>query len=341
MSASQAAESRPAEFGHFGRMPREFAHYVIDTVAAGRILGVEPEQVAGLAAGILPHARSASRGHLYDYVDVINLALFGGASSQNIPDLALRFLLRFAAGEPDSWFAPRQWQVRVRTPTSVATDAGSVPGRLTVCPADPDAPGIEALSDDYVTRTAPALATGTVEPPGYAIAVRITGAAGTVGSGTANRIYAEMLAALLSGAVVYQSVTEELRMRQQCAWALGMADCVVLSRLLASRLREAGLAARARRGYLLGLVGSDHSWCEILDHGRWKPMDLVFEFLASGGAGSRSIRAADGFAAACRGSRFNRLLPCQADDASAVIRLDGAPAPPWWTSAISATTWES
>lgn len=341
MNVPPATGSPLATLGHFARMPREFAHYVIDPVAAGRVLGVEPEQAAGLAAGALPHARSAQRGPLYDYVDVINLALFGGVSGQSIPGLALRFLLRFATGARESWFTPLQWLVRVRAPDSAAADAESFQGRLMVRPADLGAPGIEALSDDYVTRTAPALATGKVEPPGYAVAVRVTGAAGTVRSGTVNRIYDEMLAALLSGTVVYQSVTEELRMRQRRAWALGMADCVVISRLLVDRLHDAGLAARARRGYLLGLVGSDHAWCEVFEDGRWKPLDVVFEFLASGGGGTRSIQAADGFAAACRGGRFNRLLPCQAADAGAVIRIDGEPAPPWWTCGVSATTWQS
>ena len=53
-----------------------------------------------------------------------------------------------------------------------------------------------------------------------------------------------------------------------------MADCVVVTRLLAARLRDAGFQARARRGYLLGLVGSDHSWCEDFEDGRWKSLDL-------------------------------------------------------------------
>lgn len=335
-----AAGLASAALGQFHTMPADFAHYVIDAATAAGILGVTPDQVAGLAAGVLPHATGPGAGLRYDYADLINLALFGGGSSQSIPDLALRFLLRFAAAGPDSWYAPRQWLVRVRIPESAAAD-GAASGRLEVSSADLHGPGIELLSADYVAATAPKLPKGTVPPPGYEVAVRLTGAPGTVRSAAANRVYAGVLEPLLSGAVIYQSVTEELRMRQQAAWALGMADCVVISRLLAERMREAGLTARARRGFLLGLVGSDHAWCEVFEDQRWKPMDAVFEFLASGNAGIRSIRAAPGFAPACRGGRFNRLLPCQADEASAIIRLDGQPAPPWWTSAISATSWEA
>lgn len=341
MNAVQAAAGQRGAPSRFARMPGEFARYVIDTAAAGRILGVEPELVAGLAADVLPCEADPARGPLYDYVDVINLALFGGANGRSIPDLALRFLLRFAAEEPEAWYAPRQWLVRVRAPESAAGDAGPAAGLPAVRPADLAAPGIEPLSQEYLDRTAGRLAAGRVEPPGYQVAVRVTGAAGVVRSATANLIHEEMLARLLAGDVIYQSVTEELRMLHQRAWDLGMADCVVISRLFADRLRQAGLTARARRGYLLGLVGSDHSWCEVLEEGRWKPMDVVFEFLASSTDSIRAIRAAPGFAQACRGGRFNRLLPCQAPEAAAVVLLAGRPAPPWWTCAISANAWRS
>jgi hypothetical protein len=340
MTGLPAAGAAPTRVDRFVRMPTEFARYVIDPVSAARTLGVEPDAVEALAAGLLPHAAGPDGRPRYDYVDISNLALFGRDTPQSIPDLALRFLLRFAAGDPDSWFAPRQWFVRVRTPASVAGDTVSA-DRLRVAPADVDAPGIEVLDDAYVARTAPAIATGTVDPPGYQIAVRVTGAADTVRDATAHRIYDEMLAALLDVDIVYQSVTEELRMRHTYAWTLGMADCVVVSRLLAERLRHAGLVARARRGYLLGLVGSDHSWCELFEDGHWKPMDVVFAFLGSGGAGSRRIVASGGFADACRGSRFNRLLPSRAAEATAVIHLDGEPAPQSWTSGVSASAWES
>lgn len=332
MNAVEVRPGRSSAPTRFTAMPGEFSRYVIDIATAGRILGVEPELVADLAGDELPHATDGLRGPLYDYVDVINLALFSGANGRSIPDLALRFLMRFAAGEEQAWYEPRQWLVRVRAPESAAAaDSGESSCRLTVRPADLAAPGIEPLTDDG----------DVVEPPGYQVAVRVTGAPDTVRDATANRIHAEMLAALLSGKVIYQSVTEELRMRHRRAWDLGVADCVVISRLLAERLRQSGLTARARRGYLLGLIGSDHSWCELLEDGRWKPMDVAFEFLATSTDRIRGISAAAGFAAACRGSRFNRLLPCQAADATAVIRLDGRPAPPWWTCAISASPWRS
>jgi hypothetical protein len=331
----------PAEqIERFERVPAEFARYAVDLDGAARLLGLSRERTAELAPRALPHEADPEHGPLFDYVDVMNLALFAGTSRDSIPELALRFLLRFASGARPSWYEPRHWLVRVRAPQTVGDDAVSPDLRL--LRPDLAAPGVEELDPrDLPIATATATAAkASVEPPGYEVAVRLTGAEDAVGEPDVQAIYDDMLAALLSGTVVYQSVSEQLRMLHERAWDLGMADCVVVSRLLAQRLREAGYLARARRGYLLGLVGSDHSWCEYLEDGRWKTLDLVFAFLA-GGAGHRRIQAPPEFAAACRGGRFNRLLPCEADEASALILSGGEPAPPWALAGVSAHPWES
>jgi hypothetical protein len=336
-----AGEGPAAQPDRFERVPIEFARYAIDLETAASLMGVDARRAAELATDALPHASDPERGPLFDYVDVMNLALFAGTSRESIPELALRFLLRFAAGPRPSWFEPRQWLVRVRAPRPT----GHVPPGLADDPSwsklvlrgpDLTAPGVEAL-DGPGADQAPA---ARVEPPGYQAAVLLTGAEDTIREPAARQAYTELLGALFSGDVVYQSVSEELRMRHEHAWGLGMADCVVVSRLLAQELRAAGLEARARRGYLLGLVGSDHAWCELYEDGRWKSLDPVFAFLA-GGAGRRRIEASDEFAAACLGGRFNRLLPCESTEAGALILVGGEPAPPWALAGVSAHTWES
>ena len=335
-------QARPAtQPDRFEWVPAEFARYEIDLETAASLMGVDARRAAELAPDALPHASDAARGPLFDYVDVMNLALCTGTSRESIPELALRFLLRFAAGPRPSWFEPRQWLVRVRAPLPT----GGVPKGLAADPSwsglvlrgpDLSAPGVEELDGAIPGRPAAA----PVEPPGYQVAVRLTGAEDTVREPDARRIYAELFGALVSGEVIYQSVSEELRMQHERAWDLGMADCVVVSRLLAQELRAAGLEARARRGYLLGLVGSDHAWCELREDGRWKTLDIVFAFLAGGG-GRRRIDASAEFAAACLGGRFNRLLPCESADAGALILSGGKPAPPWALAGVSAHTWES
>lgn len=325
--------SRLEPIERFERVPSEFARYAVDLDAAARLLGLSTERTAELAPEALPHETDPERGPMFDYVDVMNLALFAGTSRDSIPELALRFLLRFASGARPSWYEPRHWLVRVRAPREECE-------AVRLLRPDLAAPGVEEIDPrDLPVATATA-AKAAVEPPGYEAAVRLTGAEAAVGEPEVQAIYDDMLESLLSGTVVYQSVSEELRMLHERAWELGMADCVVVSRLLAQRLREAGYQARARRGYLLGLVGSDHSWCEYFEDGRWKTLDLVFAFLA-GGAGHRRIQASPEFAAACRGGRFNRLLPCESEEASALILSGGEPAPPWALAGVSAHPWES
>jgi len=321
----------------FIRVPASYARYDVDTTVTAGLLGLPDGEAGELATTHLPYVRDPGRGPLFDHADVVNLALFHSNTGCTVPDLALRFLLRFATAPQSTWYEPRWWLVRVCPPPALLDRARDGSAQLSIEPADLAAPGVVPLDAPDAAALRQARPTAkAILPPGYEVAVRITGAEATVHDGRARGLYQEMVDALAGGAVTYQSVNEGLRARHREAWQLGMADCVVASRLLADRLRDAGLTARARRGYLLGLVGSDHAWCELYEDDHWKPMDLAFAFLASGGSGTRRINATPEFVAACCGSRFNRLLPGQAPDALPLVHLDGEPAPPWLPVAVSA-----
>jgi hypothetical protein len=267
----------------------------------------------------------SERGPLFDYDDLMNVGMFCG-TGQTVPELGLRFLMRFAVSPPTSWYAPRQWEIGVH-PSSTAggrregADETGGP-RITVRVPDLDAPGVELLEGPGDRFGAP------LRTSGYGAVVRLTGSEHTVRDPRIHEVWNEVVDALASRRVTYQTVPEPLRADHHRAWGLGVADCVVASRLLADRLRAVGLEATARRGYLLGLFGSDHAWCDVVEDGVHKSLDPVFAFVATVGD-ERGVAKAPDFAAACFGSRFNRLLPCRTDSAEPLVYFDGEPAPYW------------
>ncbi|MEU9980226.1 transglutaminase domain-containing protein [Streptomyces sp. NPDC050856] len=322
----------PAAAG-FRPVPADLARYDTGLVDAAAHLGIAASHLSGLADAGLPHVRDAGRGALFDYTDLTNAAYFSG-SNTSIPELAWRFLLRFGQSSPATWYRPQTWDVTVRPPVTSGRVAREL-GPLRLAVPDSAAPGVELL--------------GALEPPGeaawdggppaargyqvsaYRIVVRLSGAEDQVRDPRIRSAYDAVLDALDSGATTYQAVAEALRSDPDRAWELGMADCVVASRRLTARLRAAGLTARTRRGYLLGLVGGDHTWCEVQEDGRWKALDPVFAHLIG------RTGAGGAFREACRGSRFNRLLPCAVEDAAPlIVRAGGEPVPLWALAGVSA-----
>ncbi|HET6636778.1 MAG TPA: hypothetical protein VFH77_17305 [Streptomyces sp.] len=316
--------------GRFTAVPRDVGRYDTDTETAAQALRAAPAQVARLADEGLPHVVDSAAGPLFDYDDLMNVGMFCG-SGQTVPELGLRFLMRFAASPRRSWYQTREWQVGVYPP------ARSTPGardetpegapQVTVRVPDLAAPGVTALSPDLFEEP--------VRPSGYEAAVRLTGCEQTVRDPRIVEIWDEVVDALASHKVNYQTVPEPLRRDHERAWRLGVADCVVAARLLAERLSAAGFRARARRGYLLGLFGSDHAWCDVEEDGEHKSLDPVFAFVAAVGD-ERGVAKSPEFAEACRGGRFNRLLPCRTESAEPLVYFDGRPAPYWAMVGVSA-----
>lgn len=302
--------------------PPDLAVYDTDLATAEKHLRVDPRQLVALADRGFPHRAGAHGEPLFDYTDLTNVALAQG-DERTIPELARRFLLRFAESPPETWFEPRDWIVSVRKPS--LDRGGEAAADLAVALPDGETPGVEIISLDIPSVRQP-IST-------YTATVRLCGKRDSVSSPEAKDIYDRVLTSLTSEDVRYQNVSQSLRAHHQRAWSCGMADCVVASRLLKDRLCAAGFRARVRKGFLLGLLGSDHAWCEIHENGRWKTLDPVFAYLAG------QVGAAD-FASACRGSRFNRLLPCLVADGQPILTMaDGSPAPLWYFAAVGARPW--
>ncbi|MEV7414894.1 hypothetical protein [Streptomyces sp. NPDC089919] len=325
---SAAPDALVGALGRFRTVPRDIGRYDTDAATAAQALRAAPGQVDLLAAEGLPHVVDPERGPLFDYDDLMNVGMFCG-TGQTVPELGLRFLMRFAAAPRSSWYAPREWEVGVYPARTAGGDpvgaeaalaAGAGLPEVTVRVPDLSAPGVELVGGGPFE--------GALRTGGYEAAVRLTGADQNVRDPRIHAAWNEVVEGLASRRVVYQTVPEPLRADHHRAWELGVADCVVASRLLADRLRAQGLEATARRGYLLGLFGSDHAWCDVVEDGVHKSLDPVFAFVATVGD-ERGVARSPEFAAACFGSRFNRLLPCVTDSAEPLVYFDGEPAPYW------------
>lgn len=299
--------------------PSDVAIYDTDPETAAQHLRLDAGDLVELAGRGLPHERGGGGEPLFDYTDLTNLALERG-HGQTVPELARRFLMRFAGSPAETWFEPRTWRVAVRPP-ALNRGGNGEPVEMLIAAPDGEADGVEVLEFDGDEGD---------RGGGYTAVVRLSGERDEPTSEAVGAIYDEVADALISGTVRYQNVAPLLRRDPNRAWDAGVADCEVASRLIAERLTAAGHEARVRRGFLLGLMGSDHTWCEVHEDGRWKTLDPVFAFL-----GHRD--GAVDFAAACRGSRFNRLLPCRVKQGEPILtRGDGSLAPLWYFAAVSA-----
>lgn len=319
--------------GRFTTVPPEVACYDTDVTTASRSLSADAELIRALAGAGLPHVDDPERGPLFDHTDVMNVGFFC-RTGETIPELGLRFLLRFASGPADSWYAARQWRVRVRPVGRISDDADGGGPDVAVRVPDLDAPGVEHIETGRARPAGPITSQDTQE-----FVVRLTGAPRRIADPRVRPVWDEIVGALGSGEVRYQTVPEALRVQPLRAWRMGIADCVVASRVLAARLADLGLRTRVRRGYLLGLFGSDHAWCELREDGVYKSLDPVFAFIAQIGDEAKSISRSPEFAEACFGSRFNRLLPCVGEKGDPLIYFDGAPAPHWAMAGVSARPW--
>jgi hypothetical protein len=316
-------------------VPGDVATYDTPLADAAALLHTEEAAVAALAADGLPHVEDRTRGPLFDYTDLTNVAHLSG-TGMTVPELAWRFLLRFAAGQPRTWFEPLTWEVTVGPPPRAA----AWPYLFAV--PDMSAPGVDQITQPAGLEGRPALPGYQQEP--YQVLVQLSGCRAEIAAGRIRDAFDSVLDALTSGVVTYQAVAERLRPDHERAWQLGMADCVVSSKVLADQLIAGGVEARTRRGYLLGLLGSDHAWCEALVDQQWMPLDPVFAYLAVRDAAPRSAaavaRAAE-FRDACCGSRFNRLLPCAVPGTAPLITgTDGEPVPLWALAGVSSRIWK-
>jgi transglutaminase-like putative cysteine protease len=331
--AQAPAASLTGAVGRFTVSPPGAARYDTTVQVAATALRTDPERIVELAEAGLPHRVDPQLGPLFDYDDVTNVGFFCG-TGETTPELGLRFLMRFAASPASTWVAPKTWEVVVRPVPRIDSGSDRTLPRIGVRLPDLTAAGVEAVGE--VETTTPS---DSPVPSSFRLVTTLTGERQEIADPRVRPVWEGVLGALADRSVRYQTVPEKLRAEPERAWSMGIADCVVASRVLAGRLREQGLDARVRRGYLLGLFGSDHAWCELHEDGVAKPMDPIFAHFARVGDEAKAIARSPEFAEACYGSRFNRLLPCDSVDGAPLVYFDDEPAPYWAMVGVSARPW--
>ncbi|MBC3988216.1 transglutaminase domain-containing protein [Streptomyces sp. AC563] len=258
----------------------------LDVDEAAHQLGCDSELVELLVAAGFP-AEETPRGPRFDYHDVMNLGLQSG-TGKSVAELGERSCMRLATGRPESWTTARTWRVRLAASVEGSPETVVVPlppapkvlgGELLAWQADVDGPG---------TAEARLTTRGLVDSP-RTDAVR--------------DIHDQLLDELATGVYQYGWIPGTLRAEPRTALAHRMADCVVSAWLMRERAEEAGLRARTRKGFLLGLIGVEHAWTEVYEEGRWLVLDPVLAYL-----GGRQRNTAPEFADFCRGSIHNRVL---------------------------------
>ncbi|WAZ22910.1 transglutaminase domain-containing protein [Streptomyces cinnabarinus] len=269
-------------------VPAEFRVATLAHQEAARELAIDEGVLENLVGAGFP-AEDTPDGLRYDYHDVMNLGLQSGLG-RSLAELGERQCMRLAAGQPESWLTERVTRLRL---TAACSAAGCTSCVTVPAPAEPAPKLYEGRLTEWAREEAGSMV-ATVTTRGHRDAPR---------TGAVRRIHDDLLDRLVSGEYQYGWVPEALRARPAAAIEHRTVDCVVAAWQMQRWAEEAGVRARTRRGFLLGLVGVEHAWTEVFEEGRWLLLDPVLGYL-----GSRHRATHPEFADFTRGSVHNRLL---------------------------------
>ncbi|MDT9701487.1 transglutaminase domain-containing protein [Streptomyces sp. P17] len=271
-------------------VPEEFRVARLSHEEAARELAIDEAVLENLVGAGFP-AEDTPDGLRYDYHDVMNLGLRSGLG-RSLAELGERQCMRLAAGQPEQWLTERVTRIRL---TATCDAAGCTSCVTTPVPAEPAPKLYEGRLTEWSKEEGrPGSMLATVTTCGHRDAPRTE---------TVRRIHDDLLDRLVSGEYQYGWVPESLRARPATAIEHRAVDCVVAAWQMQRWAEEAGVRARTRRGFLLGLVGVEHAWTEVFEDGRWLLLDPVLAYL-----GSRHRSTHPEFADFTRGSVHNRLL---------------------------------
>ena len=283
------------------RVPAGFRDECVSRVEAAAMLGCGDELLGELVARGLPCSGEPG-AERFDRYDLFNLGLYSGTGS-SLPERGIRFALRWMSGAPETWFRPARWTFSVELACPREGGCGADPWWSLALPR-PDAFGGRTLHLESTPGGATA-GPGDAECGGGGLALSATletrGQHLELRSPALLRITHDFM----ERGHRWVRLPEELQRRPELVLPAGVAPCISASLWLQQRFGEAGFEARTRRGWILGMLDLAHAWVEVRDvDGVVKPVDPVFAMLAA-----HAEAAHPDFAAACLGSRMNRLLP--------------------------------
>ncbi|MFE2979029.1 hypothetical protein [Streptomyces sp. NPDC059258] len=283
-------------------MPDDYREFTVERAAALDILRCGERQLDLLVGSGLQCER-AGDGLRFDRYDLFNVAL-GAQSGRSLPEISMRYALRWMQGGPATWTEPLDWAFEVELTCPRDGGCGTDP-RWQHAQLTPETAGGGLLDWRTEPENLPVRDGWVVhEGPGP---VRLTGRLRTRGEAldVVSPRLREIVADFLAHDYGWARMPEALQADDARVLAAGMAPCITASRFLEREFRAAGYEARTRRGWLLGVLDLAHSWVEVVDDdGIVKCVDIAFRKLTEY-AQNPHPELID----ACVGFRFNRLLP--------------------------------
>ncbi|MET9764382.1 hypothetical protein ABZ016_35875 [Streptomyces sp. NPDC006372] len=302
--------------------PDEYVRFDVDREAALGILRCSKDVLDLLVREGL-RQRTVGGRMLFDDSDIRNVATNSGLGT-SVPELVQRYVFRFVTGDPSGWISPQTWTVR----------------NLAACLESPDCAGDWAFAplvceqfggrarDTRTVVGAEAAAggesvDGRVPLARFDATVHLTGEVRRIRDPLVREAFRESLDEMLTGRLRYQAMPTALRNDPAAARANGTVNCISVSLHLQQVFTEAGIRSRTRKGYVVGMLGSEHSWVEVLEDGLWKVVDPVYALLGL------QQGAPEDYVEFCLGSILNRLIPCDGPADAETVRHQhqGATAP--------------
>ncbi|MFC9434857.1 hypothetical protein [Nocardia sp. NPDC057030] len=269
-----------------------------DPVAARQLLGCDEDTLAELVRRGLPATRDGARLR-FDQRDLFNLALHTG-SGRTPPELAFRYALRWMSLPTDELTRARTWTFTADVDCRAPRYCDGDPGSALAVPA-PQLYGGEIRLPGHIEADAAGRLRSSGQTLRLQAEIRVAGEFTEIRSARVREIYAGFLARSLRWSKLPAAIQAEV----DTLLPRGIATCVTASLYLERQCQAAGLTARTRRGWVLGMLDLVHAWVEVVDtDGTIKILDPIFGLFSSMLPDSNPLLDRPDISA-----RTNRLLP--------------------------------